>query len=154
MPAANWALPDVKGKKLALKNYQGKPVIVIFYLGFGCLHCAEQLDKFAPRAKDFAKAGISMVAISTDDQSRLQKSLNNYKGKKPFPIPLVSNNKLDVFKKYRVYDDFEKIPLHGTFLIDGRGRVRWQDISYEPFMNVDFLLQESKRLLGQTKIAE
>jgi hypothetical protein len=39
--------------------------------------------------------------------------------------------------------------LHGTFLIDGRGRVRWQDICYEPFTEVDFLLKESMRLLAQ-----
>jgi hypothetical protein len=41
------------------------------------------------------------------------------------------------------------MPLHGTFLIDGKGRVRWQEISYEPFMDAKFLLEESKRLLAQ-----
>ncbi len=40
------------------------------------------------------------------------------------------------------------MPLHGTFLIDGNGRVRWQDVSYEPFTDVHFLLAESKRLLA------
>ena len=44
-------------------------------------------------------------------------------------------------------DDFEDQPLNGTFLIDSLGRVRWQDISYEPFMDAEFLLKESKRLL-------
>ena len=56
---------------------------------------------------------------------------------------------MDVFKQYRAYDDFEKQPLHGTFLIDRAGLVRWQDISYEPFEEVEFLLKESKRLLAQ-----
>ncbi|GIT05337.1 MAG: hypothetical protein CM1200mP29_07480 [Verrucomicrobiota bacterium] len=46
-------------------------------------------------------------------------------------------------------DDFEQQPLHGTFLIDRQGLVRWQDISYEPFTKVEFLLEESKRLLAQ-----
>ena len=54
-----------------------------------------------------------------------------------------------MFKQYRAYDDFEKQPLHGTFLIDRVGLVRWQDISYEPFEEVEFLLNESKRLLAQ-----
>ncbi|MEO8495164.1 MAG: hypothetical protein ABI614_08840, partial [Planctomycetota bacterium] len=49
----------------------------------------------------------------------------------------------------RAYDDFEKKPLHGTFLIDSHGMVRWQDISFEPFMDADFLLKESQRLLSQ-----
>ena len=38
--------------------------------------------------------------------------------------------------------------MHGTYLIDGKGRIRWQDISYEPFMEAEFLLAESVRLLG------
>jgi len=37
--------------------------------------------------------------------------------------------------------------LHGTFLIDAAGLIRWQDISFDPFMNTDFLLKEAKRLL-------
>ena len=69
--------------------------------------------------------------------------------KNGFPFPLVSDAELNVFKRYRCYDDFEKQPLHGTFLIDGAGRIRWQDISYEPFMDPDFVLKEAKRLLGQ-----
>jgi hypothetical protein len=48
-----------------------------------------------------------------------------------------------------VYDDFENQPLHGTFLIDGEGNVRWQDISYEPFMDHQFLLKEAQRLLAK-----
>jgi hypothetical protein len=41
--------------------------------------------------------------------------------------------------------------LHGTFLVDGSGALRWMDISFEPFMSADFLLKESKRLLGLEK---
>ena len=51
------------------------------------------------------------------------------------------------FKAYRAYDDFEDMPLHGTFLIDGEGLIRWHDISYEPFLEPDFLLDEAKRIL-------
>jgi hypothetical protein len=44
--------------------------------------------------------------------------------------------------------DFENTALHGTFLIDGEGLVRWQDISYEPFADTQFLLDEVRRLLS------
>ena len=40
------------------------------------------------------------------------------------------------------------MPLHGTFLIDTDGLVRWQDISYQPFTQAKWLLAESKRLLA------
>ncbi len=66
---------------------------------------------------------------------------------KALTIPLLADPQLKVFKDYRCYDDFEKQPLHGTFLIDARGRVLWQDIGFEPFMDEEFLLKESTRLL-------
>ncbi|MCP3920283.1 MAG: redoxin domain-containing protein [bacterium] len=65
-----------------------------------------------------------------------------------YPFPILADPEHEVFHAYRSYDDFEDMPLHGTFLIDGRGRVRWQDVSFEPFTDTDFLLAESKRLLG------
>ena len=40
------------------------------------------------------------------------------------------------------------MPLHGTFLLDADGKVRWQDISFEPFTQVAWLLTEAKRLLA------
>jgi peroxiredoxin len=122
-------------------------VVVIFYLGHGCLHCVEQLNKFAPKAKEFAAVGLPLVAISTDQLPALQKAQASFSKEGPVPFPLLSDAGLDVFKAYRAYDGFEHRPLHATFLIDGNGLVRWQDISYEPFTDTDFLLNEAQRLL-------
>lgn len=146
-PAPDWLLRDSEGDKIALKDFRGKPVVVIFYLGAGCVHCIEQLNLFAPVASEYKEAGISIVAVSTESVDGLKKTLEKSKTDDGFPFPLVSNENLDVFKAYRAYDDFEKMPLHGTFLIDGNGLVRWQDISFEPFTETKFLLTEAKRLL-------
>lgn len=152
-PASQWVLKNGQNDILALSDYTGRPVVVIFYLGYGCLHCAEQLHAFAPKMDAFKEAGIDMVAISTDDLDGLKISIANY-DKGDLPIPLAANPELDVFKAYRCYDDFEKQPLHGTFLIDAEGLIRWQDISYEPFMDPDFVLKEAKRLLAKEPVAE
>ena len=128
-----------------LSHLSGKPTLVIFYLGFGCLHCVEQLHEFSPRASEFQSAGIDVMAISSENLDTLKTALDGYS--EPLNIPLHADPKLAAFKAYRCFDDFEKQPLHGTFLIDPDGRVLWQDISYEPFMDVDFALQESLRLL-------
>ena len=153
-PAKDWSLPDAAGKTHTLASYHGRPVIVIFYLGFACLHCAEQLQAFAPRLAEFEKAGISLVAVSTDNLEDLKKSHERYKKDGVFPFPLVSDDALAAFKQYHAYDDFEKVPLHGTFLIDGEGRIRWHDIGAEPFMDVNFVLKESRRLLFPNQIEE
>ncbi|WP_339732331.1 redoxin domain-containing protein [uncultured Gimesia sp.] len=145
-PAPTWQLKDATGKQRSAKEFRGKPHVLIFYLGFSCLHCAEQLQAFAPMVHEFEKAGIPLMAISTDNQEGLKTSIKNY-DKGDLPIPLFSNDKLDVFKTFHVFDDFEKQPLHGTFIIDADGNVLWQDISYEPFMDPKFVLKEAKRLL-------
>ena len=149
--APEWALPGLDGKTILLKHFRGKPVVVIFYLGYGCSHCMEQLNAFAPLAKEYAADGISLVAISTDTVAGLKQTFPKSKAEAGFPFPLVSDPSLNVFKSYRAFDDFEKMPLHGTYLVDGDGLVRWQDISYQPFTEPKFLLAESKRLLQQPR---
>ncbi len=150
--AKTLTLPKTDGKNISLSDYKGKAVLVIFFLGRGCTHCMEQLNAFAPMQKEYKKAGIDILAISTDSLDGLRKTYawsdKKDQPKNPFPFPLASDKELKTFKAWRAYDDFEKMALHGTFLIDAEGRIRWQDISYEPFMHPKFLLQESKRLLG------
>ena len=144
--APDWTLSDIENNPLSLSQYRGKPVVLIFYLGFGCLHCAEQLREFEPKIAEFHKAGYEVVAVSTDKQEHLKRAWDDLDT--PFSFPLVSDSELNVFRQYRCYDDFENQPLHGTFVIDQQGRVRWQDISYEPFMDAEFVLEEANRLLS------
>jgi peroxiredoxin/tetratricopeptide (TPR) repeat protein len=150
--AEDFSLTNEKGEKVSLSDYKGRPVVVIFYLGYSCLHCAEQLHKFGPKYEEFKSAGFDILAISSDPVDDLKNSVEAYaedtKGGR-MPFPLLAGGDLEVFKKYRCFDDFEDMTLHGTFLIDAQGYVRWQDISYDPFMDPDFVLNEAKRLLQQ-----
>lgn len=153
--APGFTLSDSEDKPVSLADYAGKPVLVIFFLGRGCTHCMEQLNEFAPMKEKFAKAGIELLAVSTDTAEGLRQTWWMNSGeeekedaKNPFPFPLLSDSELTAFRAFRAYDDFEKMALHGTFLIDGVGRIRWQNISYEPFMKAEFMLEESVRLLS------
>ncbi|MBC7856582.1 MAG: redoxin domain-containing protein [Pirellulaceae bacterium] len=148
-PAPSWTLKDNGGADHSLAEFQGKPVVVIFFLGHGCLHCAQQLQAFAKAKGEFDAAGLALIAISSDDQAGLKQSIDNYKDG-TFPIPLLADNTLGTFKAYRCFDDFENQPLHATFFIDGAGLVRWQDISFDPFTDHKFVISEAKRLLGQS----
>ena len=62
---------------------------------------------------------------------------------------MVADPKWDAFQAFRCVDNFEQIALHGTIVVDGEGYVRWHDEGAEPFMDVNFVLGESKRLLKQ-----
>jgi peroxiredoxin len=144
--AKDWSLVDVNSNTRSLSEYRGRPVIVVFYLGYGCLHCAEQLQAIAKKFDAVKAASFDVIAISTDKQENLKRAYESYEG--GFPFPLVADPDMNVFKEYRCFDDFEKAALHGTFIIDPSGFVRWQDISYEPFNDVDFLIKEGTRLLS------
>jgi peroxiredoxin/N-acetylneuraminic acid mutarotase len=146
-PAPAWSLPDGTGKTVSLSEYQGRPVVVIFYRGYGCIQCMEQLNSFAQKSREFAEQEIDLVAISTDSPEDLKKALKPYQEKGGFPFPLLSDAKLEVFKAYRLLD-FDDQPMHGTFLIDTQGRIRWRNISDEPFDNPTFVLKEGKELLS------
>lgn len=148
-PATSWTLAGAGDSPVSLDQFRGKPVVVIFYLGSGCLHCVEQLHKFAPLTGEFASAGISIVAVSSEPLDALKASVAKLSASEPIGFPLAADPDRSVFKAYRAFDDFENMPLHGTFLIDAEGLVRWHNISSEPFNDAKFLLDEAKRLLGR-----
>ncbi|MEM9587065.1 MAG: peroxiredoxin family protein, partial [Planctomycetota bacterium] len=140
--AESWQATTAEGGVFDSSQLAGRPTLLIFYLGFGCLHCVEQLHEFTPLVDEFAAAGIDLAALSTESVDDLLSGIKAFD--QELPLPLYSDAGAKVFKAFRCWDDFENQPLHGTFLIDGEGRVRWQDISYEPFMDAEFLLEESK----------
>ena len=143
--AEPWILENSQGGVVSSKQMLGRPTLVIFYLGFGCLHCVEQLQKFSPMVEEFKKQGIEVMAVSSENLKSLQGAIGNLE--KPLAMPIHVDPQAKTFRAYRCFDDFEQLPLHGTFLIDADGKVLWQDIGFEPFMDIDFALSESQRQL-------
>jgi peroxiredoxin len=146
-PAVPWMARDVHGRLVSSSQYHGRAHVLIFYLGAECLHCAQQLQAFAPLTSEFEQMGVSLVGISTDDRGGLQKSLSAY-APGPFPFALFSDHEQAAFRAFRAFDEFEEKPLHGTFLIDAAGLVRWHDVGHEPFQDGRFLLNEARRLMS------
>jgi len=138
------------GGKAKLSDYSGKPVLVVFFLGFGCAHCVAQLADLDPKSEQFREAGIEVVSIGTDDlnQVRAARQAADENGVDPLHFDVLCDPKGGVFKQWGVWDEFSDEALHGTFLVDGKGRILWQDISLRPFEESDWLLAESKRLLA------
>lgn len=140
-----WSAVQADGTELGSNQLAGRPYLLVMYLGFGCLHCVEQLGAISPRSDEFKQMGLELIAVSTEDTVELRRGQEDYG--KPVHLSLLSSARHDVFKAFRAYDDFEGQPLHGTFLVDRCGRILWQDIGHEPFMDIEFLVRESSRLL-------
>jgi peroxiredoxin len=144
-PAEPLAGTDTEGKPWSLAAHKGRNVLVLFFLGGKCAHCMQQLQVFGKEFEALKKLDVDTIAVSTDGLEATRTLRNNAEGVK-FPMPMIADPKLDSFKRYRAYDDFESQPLHGTFLIDALGRVRFQRISADPFLDVEFIKAEAARV--------
>lgn len=151
-PAVEFELPDTEGKiwRMSDRKATGRNTIVIFFLGGKCAHCMQQLQMFGKEFEKFKAAGDDIVAVSTDDLEKSRELKNNADGVK-FPMPILSNPDLSIFKTHHAFDDFEDVPLHGLFIIDANGMVRFQRISPDPFLDVDFVKAESARVRNLVK---
>jgi peroxiredoxin len=149
--ALPFELADAEGKMHRLSEHAGTPVVVLFYLGHGCDHCLAQLKEFSAVAADFKSAGINILAIGTEDAKGLVETAKVCNPSGSIPFPVLADPDAKVFHQWHCFDDFEKMALHGAFLVDGHGDIRWLDISYEPFRDAKFLLGEAKRLLSLQK---
>jgi peroxiredoxin len=144
-PSPPFTAPDTGGKPWSLAGQKGKNVLVIFFLGGKCAHCMQQLQVFGKEFEALKKLNVETVAIGSDN-AESTKALKNNKDAIKFPMPMLADPKLELFKLYRAYDDFENQPLHGTFLIDAEGKIRFQQISADPFLEVEFIKTEAERV--------
>jgi peroxiredoxin len=133
---------DPDGTRIALDEYRGRNVLLIFYLGSECPHCTDQLVELAKRKDDFAAQNTAVLAVSSDTP---QKNAD-YLKVKVLPFRLLSDTGHANARRFQSYDDFEELELHSTILIDKQGRVRWAKTGGDPFKNFDFLLKEIKRI--------
>ena len=127
-------LVDAAGKAFDLAQYRGKSVILFFFKGHGCLHCAQQVAAFSERFAAFQKQGVQIVGITTDDAAALKTALEEL----PCPFPILADPKGKAFAAYGCAN--ASGALHGTFRIDDQGRVDWSHIATSPYLAVDTLL--------------
>lgn len=152
LPAEPLAGTDTAGKPWNLSDLktQGKPALVLFFLGGKCAHCMQQLELFGKEYDALKKQNVETIAVSTDD-AEAARTLKNNPDRIKFPMPMLADPGLELFKRYRAFDDFENQPLHGTFLVDAQGNVRFQRISSDPFLEVEFIKTEAARVNGLLK---
>ncbi|HMO14995.1 MAG TPA: peroxiredoxin family protein [Pirellulaceae bacterium] len=142
--APNWQLLTHQGTMYGSQNLQGRPYVLVLYLGRACLHCFEQLQQLAAVSERFKQGGIEIIAVSTDDDVTLQRSLDEYGSSVPFVM--LADEDLRIFKAFDVVDKGSGQPLHGIFVIDARHEIRWHDIGSEPYMDIEFVLTEASKL--------
>lgn len=146
--APDWQALTLEGKAFSSRELAGRNHLLIFYLGSACTHCMEQVNAFAKVAPEFEKAGLSITAVTSEPMSLAGRLVEQMSDKKLPPFPVLCDPSREAFKAFRAHDDFEEEPLHAAALVDAKGRLRWLDVSWEPFTDTKFLLAEARRLLA------
>ena len=146
--AADCTLPDHRGRPWCLHEQVNRgPVVLVFYLGYGCTACVHHLFELTADLEHFHSLGAEVVAISGDSPGLTQERFREYGA---FRFPVLSDPAHVVAQSYGTFraargSKSEEL-LHGTFLIGRDGRVHWVSYGDAPFRNNKALLYELARL--------
>ncbi len=135
---------ETKTRDLQAATTEG-PVVIVFYLGSTCMACMTHLVEMDAALPRFQARGAEVWAVSAD-RPELSRERMRWFGS--FHIPLLSDSNHAVSSAFGVWkpvpggnpDDGEA--LHGTFIVDRGGSVRWAYIGDRPFTDIDALLAE------------
>ena len=146
-PSPIWQLQDTLGQAYSNQTQAHKPYVLVMHLGKGCLQCSQQLRTFSDAADSFEQLGVSVLAISTDDQTVLKDAMAQLDS--PLTITMLSDASLKTFKSFRAFDTFKDKALHATIFIDAQGDIRWQNVGEHPFTDTSALLQTITTVANQ-----
>ncbi len=156
--APDFTLPDVGGveRKLSVLG-KDRPVVVVFYLGYGCSHCVAQLLALDKDLHYFRELDADIVAISSDTSEHTAERYGEYG---EFHFPVLADTDYSVSSQWGVYlpesDEKPEFMNHGTFVIGRDGKVIWAAQGKEPFLDNKTLLQviaKSQGLLPAATVA-
>lgn len=156
--APEFALPDAQGVEQKLsKLSKDRPVVVVFYLGYGCSHCVAQLIALDQDRHYFSELDADIVAISSDSSEHTAERYTEYG---EFRFPVLADVDYAVSKAWGVYQpEGEEEPgfmNHGTFIVDRNGKLIWAAQGKEPFLDNRTLLHviaKSQGLLPAAAVA-
>ena len=147
-PAPDFQLSDHLGRPQSLSGHLDRgPVVLVFYYGYYCNHCVSQLFALGDDIAKFHELGAEVIAISADSSDETAQKFAKHG---PFSFPVLSDPENKIAAAYSVFaprtPTTPQSLLHGTFIIDRDGLVRWCHYSREPFTNNAALLVELAKL--------
>jgi peroxiredoxin len=113
-PAPHFALANLAGEKIALKNFRGKAVLLDFWATW-CKPCVKSMPALQKLHDKFAPKGFTVLGISTDEEKKKVKPFIE-KHKIAYPI-LLDAEESPAWEIYKV----KVIPM--MFLIDAKGQI-------------------------------
>ena len=123
--APDFNTSDQSGKKVRLKDYRGKKVVLYFYPKDDTPGCTKEACAFRDRFAEFKKLGVEVLGVSVDTE----KSHKSFAEKFKLPFTLLADTEKKVVNAYGVWGEKS---MYGrkymgtnrvTYLIDESGRI-------------------------------
>ncbi len=121
--APAFSLPDQDGKKVALKDLKGKPVVIYFYPADDTPGCTKEACQFNDNLATFNRAGVKVIGISPDGAIKH----NRFREKYGLKFPLLSDPEHKVMEAYGAWGEKTMYGkktvgvIRSTFLVDEKG---------------------------------
>ncbi len=99
--APAFTLPDQDGRKVSLKDFAGRQVVVYFYPADDTPGCTKEACQFNDNLKAFEKSDVVVIGISPDGAEKHVK----FRSKYGLEFPLLSDPEHKVMEKYGAYGE-------------------------------------------------
>ena len=124
--APDFTLLDQDGKKVSLKDFTGKKVVLYFYPKDNTSGCTKEACNFRDEFPKFQKSDAVIIGISPDSVNSHKKFAEKYN----LPFTLLSDEDKKVLEKYEVWKEKS---MYGrrymgvertTYVIDENGKIK------------------------------
>ena len=119
-PAPDFTLEGTGGRTYSLSQYQGQPVVLVFYPGDNTPVCTMQLNTYSSDISQFEDLGAQLLAISPQSVE----SHEQFSGVHRFTFPLLADTEKSVGRAYGILGPvgFYK---RSVFVVDRDGVIRY-----------------------------
>lgn len=117
--APGFVLEDGEGRPVSLNDYQGRPVVLVFYMTYGRDSCRVQLGKLRQSIAPIQAAGAEVLAISNDERVGAARMARDLGG----AIRVLSEPSMRVIYRYGMKAHNMAMARMGYVLIDRAGMV-------------------------------
>jgi peroxiredoxin len=125
--APDFILNSTPDQRVALSDFKGKPVVLVFYPADWSPVCGDQVALYNEMLSEFQSYGAQIVGISVDGAW----CHAAFAGQRKLRFPLLADfePKGDVARRYGVYREQDGVCERALFVIDAQGTVRWRYVS-------------------------
>lgn len=124
--APDFVLPNQDGKKVSLKDFKGKKIVLYFYPKDNTSGCTKEACNFRDEFPKFKKSSAVIIGVSPDSVGSHKKFAEKY----DLPFMLLADEDKKVLQ---LYDVWKEKSMYGkkymgvertTFIIDENGKIK------------------------------